>query len=64
MAENTQSANGNAIARQDLPGKPANAETGLVLDDELSSAATPFLYLLASILIVVAAYFLYSYLRG
>ena len=39
-------------------------EAGLALDDELTSAATPFLYLLASLVIAIAAYFLYSLLRG
>ncbi len=39
-------------------------ETGLVLDDELRSAASPFLYLLSSLLIALAAYFLYSVLHG
>jgi hypothetical protein len=62
MGENGSSANGKARP----PDDPARTdeESGLVLDDEIRSAATPFLYLLASLVIAVAAYLLYSLLRG
>ncbi len=62
MRENSSSANGNALP----PDDPArtNEESGLVLDDELRTAATPFLYLLSSLLIAVAAYVLYWLLHG
>jgi hypothetical protein len=61
MGENS-SANGKASP----PDDPArtNEESGLVLDDEIRSAATPFLYLLASLVIALAAYFLYALLHG
>ncbi len=36
----------------------------LVLDERLNSAAAPFLYLLAVVLIVVAGYFVYLLLLG
>ncbi len=36
----------------------------LVLDERLTSAAAPFLYLLAIILIAVAGYFAYVFLHG
>lgn len=60
MGENGSRANGNP------PEDPARTteESGLVLDDELRSAASPFLYLLSSLLIAVAAYVLYALLRG
>ncbi|MGO9173452.1 MAG: hypothetical protein ACLP7P_16025 [Rhodomicrobium sp.] len=64
MRENGTGENGNAVPRDEFPGTPPDSDTELVLDDEISSAATPFLYLLASIVAVIAAYFLYSYLRG
>jgi hypothetical protein len=62
MRENSGSANGNSLPPDDPPR--TNEESGLVLDDELRTAATPFLYLLSSLLIAVAAYVLYSLLRG
>ena len=64
MRENGTGANGNTIRREQLPGTPPDRDTGFVLDDELNSAATPFLYLLASLVTAVAAYFLYSLLHG
>jgi hypothetical protein len=64
MGKNGASADGNAIPREDLPGTPAEKDAALVLDDQLSMAATPFLYLLSSLVIAVAAYMLYLYLRG
>jgi len=60
MRENGTSANGNAAPRNDPAGNPE--DTKLVLDDELSSAATPFLYLLSILVIAVAAYVLYLFL--
>lgn len=62
MGENGTSANGNAAPRDDLAGTPE--DTGLILDDKLSSAASPFLYLLSILVIAVAAYLLYSFLHG
>jgi hypothetical protein len=64
MAKNGANANGNAIPREDLPGTPPDRDTALVLDDQLNAAAAPFLYLLASLVIVIAAYLLYWYLHG
>jgi len=60
MRENGKSANGNAAPRDDLASTPE--DTGLVLDDELRSAASPFLYLLSVLVIAVAAYVLYAFL--
>ena len=62
MGKNGVSADRNAVPREDLPGTPAEKDAALVLDDRLSVAATPFLYLLSSLVIVVAAYLLYSYI--
>jgi hypothetical protein len=64
MGKNGASANGNAVPREELPGKPPERDAALVLDDQLSTAAAPFLYLLSSLVIVVAAYLLYSFLHG
>ncbi len=61
MRENGASANGNAARRDDLAGTPE--DTRLILNDELSSAASPFLYLLSILVIAVAAYLLYSFLH-
>ncbi|MFZ1108836.1 MAG: hypothetical protein WAN43_10915 [Rhodomicrobium sp.] len=36
----------------------------LILDERLNSAAAPFLYLLAIILIAVAGYFVYIFVRS
>ncbi len=62
MAENSTGAKDDAVP----PEAPAGTteESGLGLDDELRSAASPFLYLLSSLLIALAAYFLYSVLHG
>jgi hypothetical protein len=62
MGKNGASADGNAVPRDDLPGTPSERDAALVLDDRLSTAATPFLYLLSSLVIVIAAYLLYSYI--
>jgi hypothetical protein len=44
---------------------PLQPDTDTELDDErLNSAAAPFLYLLGAILIAVAGYFAYTFLRG
>lgn len=43
---------------------PLRAGPDLILDERLSSAAAPFLYLLAIILIAVAGYFIYAFVRG
>lgn len=58
------SANGNADPCEHLAGRPSEMDTGLALDEKLHSAATPILYLLASLMTVVAAYGLYSLLHG
>jgi len=63
MGKNGASANGNTAPREE-PGVPPETDTALLLDDQLSTAATPFLYLLASLVIVVAAYLLFSFLHG
>jgi hypothetical protein len=62
MGENGSSPNGNTPPPEVPVG--TTEESGLVLDDELRSAASPFLYLLSSLLIAVAAYVLYALLRG
>jgi hypothetical protein len=64
MGKNGASANGKAVPRDGLPGTPPDSDTSLVLDDRLNAAAAPFLYLLASLVIVIAAYLLYSFLHG
>ncbi|MGO9545246.1 MAG: hypothetical protein ACLPPF_10675 [Rhodomicrobium sp.] len=63
MRENGTSANGGAIPRDELAGVQPE-DTGLILDDELKSAATPFLWLLSSIVVAVSGYLVYSYLHG
>jgi hypothetical protein len=63
MDANDTGSNGNTPA----PGKetaPQTEDTQSILDDELNSAASPFLYLLSALLIAVAAYFAYTLLRG
>jgi hypothetical protein len=63
MKTNDTGSNGSTPA----PGKetgPQTEESQSVLDDELNSAASPFLYLLSALLIAVAAYFAYNLLRG
>jgi hypothetical protein len=62
MGENGNSPNGNAPPPENPVRTPE--KSSLVLDDELRSAASPFLYLLSSLLIAVAAYVLYALLRG
>jgi hypothetical protein len=62
MGENSSSANGNAGPPDDQAR--TNEESGLVLDDELRTAATPFLYLLSSLVIALGAYFLYLLLHS
>lgn len=57
MGENGARANGKAVAERDFAGRE---DSSLVLDDELTSAASPFLYLFSVLVIVVAAYLLYS----
>jgi hypothetical protein len=63
MRQEDTGANGSAISQNGMRGASPE-DTSLVLDDELNSAATPFLYLLACVVIAVAAYFLYSLLHG
>ncbi len=43
---------------------PMRAGPDLILDERLTSAAAPFLYLLAIFLIAVAGYFAYVFLRA
>ena len=43
---------------------PNESDSGLLLDDELDSAAAPFLYLLASLTIAAGGYLLYAMLNG
>ena len=62
MKENNTASDGDD-ARREETAKSAE-ETGLVLDDELDSAASPFLYLLTALLIAVAGYFVYWLLHG
>jgi hypothetical protein len=45
-------------------GVPISPGPDLVLDERLDSAAAPFLYLLAVILLAVAGYFVYTFVRG
>lgn len=62
MGKNSSSANGNTLPPDETA--QTNEESGLVLDDELRTAATPILYLLSSLLIAVAAYLVYLFLHG
>ncbi len=62
MRENCTGPKSDAVPPED-PARTTE-ETGFVLDDELCSAASPFLYLLSSLLIALTAYFLYSVLHG
>ncbi len=54
MGENGARVNGKTIADGDFAGREDS------LDDELRSAASPFLHLFSVLVIVVAAYLLYS----
>ncbi len=63
MTKNGTSANGNAMPGSSLPGKSVE-DAGLVLDEELTSAAAPFLYLLSSLVIAAGCYLLYALLHG
>jgi hypothetical protein len=60
MGENGAGANGEAAPR-DNSGEAAEE---VALDNELNSAASPFLYLLSALVIAVAVYVVYSLLRG
>ena len=62
MTQNDAGAKDDAAPPEDPARRPE--ETGFVLDDQLRSAATPFLYLLSSLSIMLAAYFLYSLFHG
>ena len=46
------------------PGHDSPARPDLILDERLTSAAAPFLYLLSIGLIAVAGYFVYLFFRG
>ncbi len=48
----------------DSRGHDSLAEPDLVLDERLTSAAAPFLYLLSTVLIAVAGYFVYLFFHG
>jgi hypothetical protein len=50
-----------ALERPIIPQRPGPDS---VLDERLNSAAAPFLYLLAIILIAVAGYFVYTFFRS
>jgi hypothetical protein len=62
--------NNNQQGMEEEPLSPAHADvplppaSDLIIDERLTSAAAPFLYLLSIILIAVAAYFLYIFFRG
>ena len=43
---------------------PLPAEPDLILDERLTSAAAPFLYMLSLALIAVAGYFVYLFFHG
>jgi hypothetical protein len=45
----------------DIPMRPG---PDLILDERLTSAAAPFLYMLSVVLIAVAGYFVYLFLHG
>ena len=51
---------------RDNPGHEAPLRLGpdLNLDERLTSAAAPFLYLLSTVLIAVAGYFVYLFFHG
>ena len=52
--------------RDDGPGHdaPLPSEPDLILDERLTSAAAPFLYMLSLALIAVAGYFVYLFFHG
>ena len=60
VSDNGARANGNPIGSGDF----AEKDSSLVLDEELTSAAAPFLYLLSILVIVVAAYLIYTFLHA
>ena len=43
---------------------PMPSEPDLILDERLTSAAAPFLYMLSLVLIAVAGYFVYLFFHG
>jgi hypothetical protein len=45
-------------------GAPLPSEPDLILDERLTSAAAPFLYMLSLALIAVAGYFVYLFFHG
>ena len=61
MGENGVSANRKALADGDFA---RHEDSRLLLDDELRLAASPFLHLFSVLVIVVAAYLLYSFLHA
>ena len=46
------------------PGRGGPERPDLILDERLTSAAAPFLYMLSVVLIAVAGYFVYLFFRG
>ncbi len=64
MGKNGERGNGNAVPCSDSPGTASERDPSLILDEQLNSAAAPFLYLLSSVMIAVAAYLLYTLLDG
>jgi hypothetical protein len=53
-----------ATETSEVRSAPMRPGPDLILDERLNSAAAPFLYLLSVILIAVAGYFLYNFVRG
>ena len=47
--------------RHDVPMRPG---PDLIMDERLTSAAAPFLYMLSLVLIAVAGYFIYLFFHG
>jgi hypothetical protein len=64
MRQDHTARNSNAAKGSGVAANPAEADAALVLDEELNSAAKPFLYLLSSVVIAAGGYLLYAMLHG
>jgi hypothetical protein len=64
MRHNGSNSSGKSAPCTEPPSARGERDTGPMLDEQLNSAATPFLYLLSSIIIAAAGYFLYAFLHG
>jgi hypothetical protein len=64
MVQNSSNSSGKAAPCSEPAGARGERDAGRMLDERLNSAAMPFLYLLSSVVIAAAGYFLYVFLHG